>query len=287
METLLAVFPKAIRDGIDGLSAMDKRDLTEIRIRVNRPVTMRIGSGEYFIKGLDKSMEEEGAITASVEDCQRMMANICEHSVYLKEEQIRQGYVTVPGGYRVGISGSVCMENGKVKSMDNVYGFTVRIAKEIIGCGGEIARSIVDCRGVKSTLLVSRPRGGKTTILRDLARILSDEHKLSVCIVDERREIAGCVDGVPSFQVGLRTDVLDGCDKAVGMMMAVRTMAPDVLIVDEIGGQEDMEAIAHSLNCGVSVLATAHGDSLEHVFSRGITDVFDHYVLLDKQVTVR
>ena len=191
------------------------------------------------------------------------------------EEELRRGFITVRGGHRVGIAGKVVLEKGRVRHIRDITCFNIRIAREMKGVAVTLLPYLLDpvIQGIHQTLIVSPPQQGKTTIIRDLARLISYGHNyptfpwrgLKVAIVDERSEIAACVDGVPSFDIGPRTDVLDGCPKAEGMMMMIRSMSPDVMVVDEIGREEDAISIHEAMYAGIRVIATAHGRDIEDI----------------------
>lgn len=175
-------------------------------------------------------------------------------------------------GHRVGLAGKVITEGGKVKAIRDVSSFNIRIAKEQVGIAEPLLPYVYDGRRFRHTMIIGSPQTGKTTLLRDAARLISSgTNRMAaqkVAIVDERSEIAGCVKGVPQFSFGPRLDVLDACPKAEGMMMMIRSMSPDVIIVDEIGREEDSEAVLEAANAGVSVWTTVHGRSLKDVWQR-------------------
>jgi len=222
-----------------------------------------------------------------------MLNLITNHSLYALEEELRRGYVTIEGGHRIGLSGKVVVEGGRVRHLRDVTGFNVRIARQLPGVAGDLVPYIFHGGRVENVLIVSPPQCGKTTLLRDLARIASTGDKglspRKVGIVDERSELAGCVRGIPQHDVGPRTDVLDGCPKAEGMMMMIRSMSPDILVVDEIGRREDGEAVYEAVHAGVHVFTTAHGRTLEEVCRRPTISalardgVFNRYVLLSRR----
>jgi stage III sporulation protein AA len=245
---------------------------------------------------------------------------LTQHSLYTFEEELRKGFITVAGGHRVGLAGRTVLEQGKVKLLKDISSFNIRIAREHTGCAVKILPYVVDASsfgGVHHTLIVSPPQQGKTTLIRDLARILSSgtaaaegapsmvpspispvsrspqtlalERGYKVGIVDERSEIAACARGVPRFDLGPRTDVLDGCPKAEGMMMMIRSMSPELLIVDEIGRPEDATAIHEAIHAGICVIATAHGLNYADISRRPVLkelladEVFTRIVVLGKQ----
>lgn len=207
-----------------------------------------------------------------------ILQHVCSYSFYAYEEELKRGYLTAPGGHRIGVAGqAVLSENGQVRSLKNISFLNIRVAHECKGAADGILEGVYRGGNVRNVLILSEPGGGKTTLLRDLVRQISDGCSYgrgrSVGVVDERSEIAGCYQGKPQLDVGMRTDVMDGCPKMAGMMMLLRSMAPEVLAVDELGSREELEVLKGAAACGCRVLATAHGNSLEDLVKRfGIED---------------
>jgi stage III sporulation protein AA len=216
----------------------------------------------------------EGAYNVTHQDTQSILQRISNYSIYAVEEELRNGYITLRGGYRVGIAGKVVLDGGRVKTLKYINSFNIRISREIIGVSNKVIRYIVSGAEVYHTLILSPPQMGKTTLIRDIARQLSDGFPgftgIKVGIVDERSEIAGCFQGIPQNNVGLQTDVLDACPKATGIMMLIRSMSPVVIITDEIGRVEDVEAIEEALNAGIRIITTAHSSDIRDAHCRPI-----------------
>lgn len=237
---------------------VDVDRLREIRFRMGQPVEV-IGGKRRIL----------GAGKVDRSDLKEMIAYISGYSLYAFEEEIAQGFMTIPGGHRVGVAGQVVVERGCVKNIRNISFVNVRISHEIIGCGKNVMPYLDEGGRLPDTLIISPPGCGKTTLLRDIARMLSGDTGSSegktVTVVDERSEIAGCYRGVPQNDVGCRTDVLDGCPKSEGMMMAVRSLSPEVIVVDEIGGKKDVQALEHVMNCGCRIIAAIHGENYQEV----------------------
>ncbi|MGB9809072.1 MAG: stage III sporulation protein AA, partial [Caldanaerobacter sp.] len=217
-----------------------------------------------------------------------------QSSLYAFEEEIKSGYITLKGGYRVGLAGECIVEDKGIKIIKNVSGFNYRVSKEVKGVAEEIIKYLVDSsEEVYNLLIISPPQCGKTTLLRDVARTLSNGFMgvsgKKVCIIDERSEIAGCYNGIPQLDVGIRTDVLDRCPKAHGMIMAIRSMSPQVVVTDEIGREEDIEALRHVLNAGVKIITTVHAKNIEDLKKRPyLKDLvegkyFERYIILSKR----
>ncbi|WP_138493043.1 stage III sporulation protein AA [Paenibacillus pinistramenti] len=270
-EQWLSVFPERIRSLLLKLPPLMLSGLEEVRIREERPLEINTGGQFYFLKedgGV--TVHPEQGVRTGREESHRLLDLITNHSVYTMEEELRKGFITLPGGHRMGLSGRAVLSRGKVEHIRDISGFNLRIAREVKGASVPVLPYLLDNRGknLLHTLIVAPPQQGKTTLLRDLARAVSSGQfgtgregwpGLKVAIIDERSEIAGCRRGVPSFDVGPRTDIMDGCPKAEGIMMMIRSMSPDIIVVDEIGRQEDAEALRQALHAGVRVIATAHG----------------------------
>ncbi|TVY11491.1 stage III sporulation protein AA [Paenibacillus cremeus] len=300
---ILPYFSEAMQRILSSLSTRILEQLQEIRVREARPLEVIWGAGHGFVS-------EQGAIGPNSEqayrpsrrDCAILLEQLTQHSMYTFEEELKRGFITVAGGHRIGLSGRTVVEQGKVKYVKEISGFNIRVAKEWKQAGAAVWPYLLEPsrEQVYRTLVISPPQLGKTTLIRDLARRFSGSdtageeagigRSFKVGIVDERSEIAACVKGVPRFDVGPRTDVLDGCPKAEGMMMMIRSMSPEVLIADEIGRAEDAEAIHEALHAGIGIIATAHGRSVADVAKRPILrelireGVFERFVVLERKL---
>lgn len=290
------ILPKRIVEALELLPSDLQNYIEEIRLRANQPVEIVASQGEGFItkKGILSFNELEG-IKISREECQQFLQRISNHSLYALEEELRRGYITIPGGHRVGMAGKVVLDNGQVAHLTEVTSFNIRIAREKKGVALPLIPFLWDGKRIYNTLIISPPRCGKTTILRDLTRLLSrgvQQYKLpsfKIGLVDERSEIAGCYGGVPQKDVGPKTDVLDGCPKAEGMMMLIRSMSPQILIADEIGRAEDVKAMLEAVHAGVALITTAHGLHMEDIQNRPSFcailqhKIFDRFIVLSKR----
>lgn len=250
--------------------------IQEIRIRIHQPIIIVKENKEFMIhlQGVYTNNTNE-AVIATAEDIHNTLEMMSHYSIYAFEEEMKHGYITIEGGHRVGIVGKVIMERGVVKSLRYVGAMNIRIAHEIIGAANKILPYLYkNDDAIYHTLLVSPPRCGKTTILRDLIRQISSGCQryqgLNVGVVDERSEIGGCYKGVPQNNIGPRTDILDGCSKVDGMLMLLRSMSPDVIAVDEIGKKEDLYAIEEVRSGGVKIICTVHGSTLKDIMNKPI-----------------
>ncbi len=237
-------------------------DAREIRIRAELPLLLLSGREQFFLTEKGTPGNQYNAYRPSREELSGLFSRICQNSLYAFAEDIKNGFVTLPGGHRVGIAGHT-LSGGGVRDVSSL---NVRIARQIKGCSESLLPYIIRThQDIYNTLIISPPCCGKTTVIRDLARILATGRLtpvfsgVNVGIVDERSEIAACCKGVPANDVGIRTDVYDGCPKDKGIFMMLRSLAPDVIITDEIGGPGDAAAVFSAINAGVRLIATAHG----------------------------
>ncbi len=257
------LLPPGVQAVMDALDERDLLSLEEIRLRLGRPLEL-VG------------IKDHPPFMIAQDHLRHVLAMVTGSSLYAVDQELRRGYITVQGGHRVGIAGrAVLDEGGYVKTLRDIGSLSIRIARQVIGCGKPLAQYMVDERkGLLPTLFIGPPLSGKTTLLRDVARLIGDGHfhsrldRLRVSIVDERSEIAGCLKGVPQFDVGLATDVLDACPKVQGMYMMLRAMAPQVLATDEIGSSEDVHAIMDVARAGVTLIGTLHAFDVEDLSRR-------------------
>ena len=292
-EEIAKLFPAHIRQAL--LAAhFDMDQVYEIRLRVNAPLIVIYQGQEYFLtREGEFSREESQGCFVRAEDLKETMEYVSSYSMYAFEEEIRQGFITIQGGHRVGIAGKTVLEGDRIKSVKYISYINLRLSHQIKGCASPILPYIIKNGRICHTLIISPPRCGKTTLLRDLIRQVSSGSSyvpgVSVGVVDERSEIGGSYQGIPQNDLGIRTDVLDCCPKAEGMMMLIRSMSPEVVAVDELGDYEDIHAIESVIHCGCKLFATVHGSSIEDIKRKPLMQrlvrerIFERYIVLHHQ----
>lgn len=258
---LLQKIPDGVKEGV-----------REIRLRVNRPVVLFTGNETYLLRqnGSLSQCGREGCYLVAPRELEECFKLICEYSVHSYQEEIRQGFVTLRGGHRVGLCGTGIVEKGTVSGMKEISSMNIRIAHQVTGVADELIRQLF-LNGVHSVLIIGETGSGKTTLLRDLIRQLSDGkagYPVKVAVIDERGELGAVWRGIPQNDLGLNSDIYHLYPKPKGMGLALRTLSPQVIACDEIGSEDDIDGILLSMNAGVCVIATAHGDSLEVVSRR-------------------
>lgn len=290
-DELINIFSKDIREILKGIDE-DFNKVQEIRLRVSSPLIIIFNNIEYYVTVSGKLSDYiKEAYTVTKNDVRETMEYISNYSLYAFEDEIRQGFITIQGGHRIGIAGKAIIEDGAIRSMKFISFINVRLSHQVKGCAAPVLPYLFENKTVLHTLIISPPRCGKTTLLRDIIRYVSNGFAQikgqTVGVVDERSEIAACYQGIPQNELGVRTDVLDCCPKARGMMMMIRTMSPQVIAVDEIGSREDLESIEYVRNCGCKLLATVHGNSIEDIKQKPVLrelvqeKTFERYIILN------
>lgn len=249
--------------------------LYEIRIKIDKPIIVYSNKGESII-----------SYKSSKEEMKTIIQKISNYSLYAYEEDIKQGFITIKGGHRIGIAGECVMCNGEVKTIRNISSINVRFCREVIGCSNKIMKYIATKERIYNTIIISPPKCGKTTLLRDISRNISngiDSLGLKgkkVSVIDERSEIGACYFGIPQSNLGIRTDVLDNCLKTEGMIMAIRSLSPEVLICDEIGTKSDIDALIMAFNSGVNIITSIHGFTIDDIYKRKVfKELIDNEIL--------
>lgn len=273
---IFPILPSSLRQILDKVPKSYIEQLEEIRLRKARPLMLECGIGNFMVTKDGKITNRfDDVYVVSEDDVSKTIQLISQGSLYAIENELRNGYITIKGGHRVGITGTTVLDENGVKTIKSISSLNIRIAREIMGAANKILPYLIDTQGdIYSTLIISPPKAGKTTILRDLIRQLSsgiskfNVDGFKIGLIDERSEIACCYNGIPQNDVGIRTDVLDGCPKAFGMIMLLRAMSPEIIVTDEIGRAEDVLAIEEAVNAGVKIIATAHGKDLEDIKKR-------------------
>ena len=243
------------------------QNIEEIRLRTNKPIILKNSNGNNLLIHL-----------VSKEELLETFQKVCEQSIYSYQKQICEGFITIKGGHRVGITGSCVIDNGKIININYISSLNFRIAREKKDVSNKILKYILNENDVNNTLIISKPGCGKTTILRDLVRKIST--KKTCGIVDERGEIAAMYKGEPQNDIGILSDVMDNCTKSDGMKMLIRSMSPEVIVCDEIGNKQDIEAINYAMCSGVKGIFTAHGNNLEEIMlNEQINQLLEKYIV--------
>lgn len=274
-ENVIGVFPLSMANLLK--ERINKEQVYEIRVKIGKPILVYSKDGENIINYIPTK-----------EDMKSIMQKISSYSLYAYEEDIKQGFITIKGGHRIGIAGECVMDKGEVKTIRNISSVNIRICTEVIGCSNKAMKYIFSDNKVNNTIIISPPKCGKTTLLRDIARNISNGVNSvglsgkKVVVIDERSEIGACHFGIPQMNLGIRTDILDNCLKREGLIMSIRSLSPEVLICDEIGTKGDIEALVMAFNSGVNIITTIHGFTIEDLYKRKV-----FYDLLDNGIIER
>lgn len=275
-EPLLEIFEKYI----------NINKVNEIRMRLNHRMVVYIAGKPYYLAYDGLTNVKDKAIIVSREMLYNVIKKATERSLYAVNNQLKQGFLTVLGGIRIGICGEVVVENGKVQTIKNFSSINIRIAREVKNCSLAILEYLLT-GGFCNTLIISPPGCGKTTLIRDIIYQMSvRSYTYNVLLADERFEIANCFNGKPTLDVGGFTDVISGGEKQYAFECGIRSMSPDILVTDELSGQKDIESINSVASCGVKILASVHANGIDDLkqkkeFHELINKkVFKRYVVL-------
>lgn len=266
MEEIINVFPNALRP-LCRAGFQQGLEPEELRLRIGRPVMVLAGGKEYFwdFRGGQMIRTQEQAYVWREADMKETLSRMSQYSMYALEEELRHGFFTIRGGHRIGVAGRVSCQNGNIRSFRSISSLNIRVARQKKGCAAKVVPWLSQEGNVQNTLILSPPGVGKTTMLRDCIRLLSEGTKeipaKKVGVVDERSELAACYFGIPQNDLGGRADVLDACPKAEGIRLLLRSMSPQVIAVDELGGREDFQAVEEALHCGCQFLGTLHAQN--------------------------
>lgn len=282
------MLPEPVR-GILLASGIKEESLREIRFRTGRGLVLETSTGEVLLNASGRAVtSEKEAYRVTEQDVKTALELLTGYSVYAFEEELRQGYFTVEGGHRIGVAGRAVVEDGRVQRLSYISFLNFRVAHECKGCSEALFQRLYGDGQYYHTLLFAPAGCGKTTFLRDLIRLLSNAG-LRVGVADERSELAACHYGIPQHDLGMRTDVMDGCPKAEAMVMLLRSMTPQILAADEIGMEADVFAIRAAAGSGCKVVVSAHGGSFEELIRNPVLRTlweerrFERYVCLEKK----
>ena len=265
IDEILRYFPNKIYQIFFNLFQENSKiaeELQEIRMRAERPIILKLRERDLILQ-----------YNITQAEILQIVERLCENSIYAYKNQICEGFITVKGGHRIGLTGSCVIENGKIINVKHISSLNFRIAREVLNCSTRVLREVIDIenKSIYNTILVAPPGRGKTTMLRDIIRRLSNgideiNFKGKTCgVVDERGEIAAMYKGIPQNDVGIRTDIIENVEKNQGIHMLIRTMAPEIIACDEIGSKEDVEAIHYALYSGVKGIFAMHGKNIEDI----------------------
>lgn len=295
MNLIQELFPNRIQKHLQCLET-NILDIQEIRVRVNAPIIIWMKRKEYTVMQngqLGRGIED--GIVMGEKDLEDCVMHICHSSLYAYEEEVRRGYLTLEGGHRIGITGQVVLDaGGMIRTIKNISFLNIRIAHQVENASRLVLPYLYEKGKLQNCLIISPPGFGKTTLLRDIIRQVSNGNSYGAgkncSLIDERSEIAGCYRGIPQLDVGIRTDVLDGCPKSVGMMLVIRAMGPQVVAVDELGTAEDIQALFSVIRSGCIILATIHGDNLDCLKEKSFLQqvmgerIFQRYIVIQNNL---
>lgn len=257
-EENLALVIKYLPSAFSAVLSCRTDELCEIRIRADRPAVLVFRGKTGFLTegGRLTFFKSENLLCVSARELEEIFIRLCSYSVHSLTESINSGFITLDGGIRVGVYGTATVKDSRIVSVRNISGLNIRIPAEIRGCADKLYNEIFSDK-IRNTVICGPPMSGKTTVLRDLCRLLSDVRGKKIAVIDERLEMSG-------YDLGINTDILKGYPKSEGTEIAVRTLSPDIIICDEIGSTEEAARLCDAFNGGVGYIATIHcGDMRE------------------------
>ena len=276
---LYRVLPEPLRNALKCLPLTRRSELEEIRLRQGY-------SAAALIRGREELLQDRWQnILVTNQMLENLLARATDYSAYSAAEYLRQGFVTIAGGHRIGFCGQAVLERGKLQCLRDLTSASVRIARAVPDYALQLRPYLSP--ELPSLLIIGPPGAGKTSLLRELVRLLSDEQAQRVSLIDERFEIAACSQGRAVFPVGQRTDILSGCPKEQGISLMLRTMSPQWIVVDEVTAPEDIQAMQHAGYCGVRLAATAHAADRRDLQSRALYRQLVAAQIFIKLITIR
>lgn len=294
---IVKFLPQRLRENFFLLTDSQLKRLQEIRLRIHCPLNLVFSDADLFLSKGELHSEPKRGEMIRREDLGQAILFLSNHSLYAMDEELRQGFITIPGGHRVGFVGHGVLKDGMIKQLKEISGINFRITREVRGCADRVIFMILkDFTDIHQTMIISPPRCGKTTLLRELICLLSNGFSqfsgMKVGVVDERSELAGTFQGIPRHNLGVRTDVLDHCPKTAGLYLLIRSMSPQVIATDEIGNSADVAALKEAANAGIRLLTTVHGRDPRELLKRPILrdllvdKLFTRYIVLSNRLGV-
>ncbi|MTI70180.1 MAG: stage III sporulation protein AA [Firmicutes bacterium] len=291
---ILCFLDSDLENILKNISVEHKKVIEEIRLRLNKPLMIYMNGKDYFLdqKGKLKT-NYNNTFFVNKESIINTYQKLCNYSIYAVEDEIRNGFITVKGGHRIGIAGRIVYGKNGIETIKEISSLNIRIAREKLDVSKKILPYLIKNNNIYHTLIVSPPQCGKTTLLRDLIRNFSNgieelEFKgVKVGVVDERSEIASSYKGIAQNDIGLRTDILDACQKYDGIVILIRSMSPNIIATDELGGIKDIKAIHEALKAGVKIISTVHGENINDIKNKPNLKqimeekIFERIVILD------
>ncbi len=268
LDVIIDKFPQNLRGPLERCKSSFSDKVTEISVRADRPICLYMGSKPLFItdKGcLTDTPLADGVLILNAKDIENTLLRLCDYSVYAYQSEINSGFITIGNGVRVGLCGRAVIDDGQIINIRDVSSLNFRVARDIKGCSSELLSKIDPLCGV---LICGEPSSGKTTLIRDMARALSYRYRVSV--IDERAELSAYSRGASGFDMGL-CDLFVGYPKIKAATSAIRSMAPDIIVCDEMGDKADIEILTTSLRCGVAFIASVHASTIDDLRSRAAT----------------